>query len=41
MPFYPPDSPFNRIERSFQQAGYDVIIGTDYTVQPPMGGVDG
>jgi hypothetical protein len=34
MPFWPPESPLNRIERAFQQASYDVTIGTDCTVRP-------
>jgi hypothetical protein len=37
MPFWPPESPLNRVELAFQRAGYDVIIGGDYTVRPPMG----
>jgi hypothetical protein len=37
MPFWPPESPLNRVELAFQQAGYDVTIGTDFTERPPMG----
>jgi hypothetical protein len=34
MPFWPPETPLNRIERAFQRAGDDMIIGGDYTVRP-------
>jgi hypothetical protein len=37
VPFWPPESPLNTIERAFQRAGYAVVIGTDYTVRPTMG----